>query len=80
MRYGYMDGAAQDQRSAPLLSSDGLKVPHQTLHIWVNVYLFTHQDYVAKFQEFAGLDATGELDPETLKLMRQPRYIHDMDT
>ena len=39
-------------------------------------------DYVRTFQEFAGLQVTGQLDSETLDLMKQPRcgvkdIVHD---
>ena len=33
------------------------------------------QDYVRTFQEFAGLEVTGELDKETMKMMRTPRCV-----
>ena len=37
-----MDGAAQDQRSAPLLSSDGLKVHHTSGDLHMSECLFYH--------------------------------------
>ena len=33
------------------------------------------QDYVRTFQEFAGLEVTGKLDKETMKMMRTPRCV-----
>ena len=31
------------------------------------------KDYISNFQSFAGLEVTGELDQETVFLMKQPR-------
>ena len=55
VKYGYMDGQREGEKSAPLLSRDGLK------------------DYVREFQAFAGLPQTGELDQDTVELMKTPR-------
>ena len=31
------------------------------------------KDYIPNFQNFAGLEVTGELDQQTVSLMKQPR-------
>ena len=77
MKYGYMDMPRGNGKSAPLLSQDGLRNYIRKFQVYYLVYLVLYLFWkisIVFCQAFGGLRPTGQLDSETVALMKRPRF------